>query len=396
MGSREIWSEVGGASWVPSINNDAFYKWIDAFCHLQTPFLAICCSHPTTMKAQTDDFRVSGTAQDRIKLPGVFWAGLKAVGVTPGVLLRHSDLPPTVYSGESLVTTAQNFALWRSIRALSNDPTIGWRFMREVDTAQYHPTLLAALHARTYRESVERLARYKQLCSAEEFRFTPQGDEVRVEVSWPFAAEEPPPALLIDAVFALVVELGRRGTKTKLHPRRVELARPAAHGDGLEEYFGCPVQYAAPRNALLLHSRDLGLPFDTHNEELLQMLDPQLEQSLQGRAAQGILTQVKWVLKRLLSGSRPDLVMVAKELGMGERTLQRRITEEGTTFRQLLNETRHALVRQYLGDASVEINAAAFLVGYEGANSFYRAFRACEGTTPAQWRATHQRESIRA
>ena len=100
---------------------------------------------------------------------------------------------------------------------------------------------------------------------------------------------------------------------------------------------------------------------------------------------------MKWVLKRLLSGSRPDLLMIAKELGMSERTLQRRITEEGTTFRQLLNETRHELVRQYLGNASVEITEAAFLVGYEDPNSFYRAFRSWEGKTPAEWRAANQR-----
>ena len=192
-----------------------------------------------------------------------------------------------------------------------------------------------------------------------------------------------------------MIELGRRGTKTKLHPKRLELARPAGDEDGLEEYFGCPVHYAAARNALLLRAADLRLPFVTHNEELLQMLDPQFEHAIQARPAPGILAQVKWVLKRLLSGSRPDLVMVAKELGLGERTLQRRITEEGTTFRRLLNETRHELVRQYLGDASVEINEAAFLVGFEDATSFYRAFRSWEGTTPAQWRADYQRESGR-
>ena len=99
---------------------------------------------------------------------------------------------------------------------------------------------------------------------------------------------------------------------------------------------------------------------------------------------------MKWVLKRLLSGSRPDLVMVAKELGMSDRTLQRRITDEGSTFRQLLNETRHELTRQYLVDPEVEISEAAFLVGYEDPNSFYRAFRSWEGTTPAEWRAAHQ------
>jgi AraC-like DNA-binding protein len=345
-----------------------------------------------TMKAKTDHFRVSSNAQDRIKLPRVFWAGLKSIGLTPGAILRRSNLPPTVYTGESFVTTSQSFSIWRAIRELSNDPTVGWKFMSRVETDQYHPTLLAALHARTYREAVERLARYKQLCSAEEFRITPKGDEVLVEVFWPFAGEEPPPALLIDAVFALVTELGRRGTKTRLNPKRIELTRPAERENRFEEYFGCPVKYRATRDALILRTADLELPFVTHNDELLQMLAPQFEHKLkERRTKESILRQVKWVLKRLLAGSRPDLFMVAKELGMSERTLQRRITDEGTTFRELLNETRHELGRQYLASASVEITEAAFLVGYEDPNSFYRAFRSWEGKTPAEWRAANQR-----
>ncbi len=343
------------------------------------------------MKAQTDQFHVSGNAQDRIKLPGVFWAGLKSIGLTPGAVLRRSNLPPTVYNGESFVTTAQNFAVWRAIRELAGDPAMGWKFMSQVGTDQYHPTLLAALHARTYRESIERLARYKQLCSAEEFQISTKGDEVLVEVSWPFAEKEPAPAFLLDAVFALVLELGRRGTKTRLNPKRIELTRQAERDNGFAEYFGCPVKYRATRDVLVLRTADVELPFATHNDELLQMLAPQFENQLKaGRAKQGILDQVKWVLKRLLSGSRPDLLMVAKELGMSDRTLQRRITDEGTTFRQLLTDTRHELVRQYLGDPSVEINEAAFLVGFEDPTSFYRAFRSWEGKTPAEWRAAHQ------
>jgi AraC-like DNA-binding protein len=343
------------------------------------------------MKAQTDHFRLSSNARDRIKLPRVFWAGLKSIGLTPGAILRRSNLSPTVYSGESFVTTAQSFSIWQAIRGLCNDPTVGWKFMSQVETDQYHPTLLAALHARTYREAIERLARYKQLCSAEEFRITQKGDEILVEVSWPFAGAEPAPALLIDAVFALVTELGRRGTKTRLNPKRIELTRPAERENRFEEYFGCPVKYRATRDALILRAADLEHPFVTHNDELLQMLAPQFEYELkEGRTKQSILEQVKWVLKRLLPGSRPDLLMAAKELGMSDRTLQRRITDEGTTFRQLLNETRQELVRQYLGNTSVEITEAAFLVGYEDPNSFYRAFRSWEGKTPAEWRAANQ------
>ena len=241
---------------------------------------------------QTNQFRVSSNAQDRIKLPHVFWAGLRSIGLSPGAILRRSNLPPTVYSGESLVTTGQMFSIWRAIRELCKDPTMGWKFMKLVETDQYHPTLLAAMHARTYGESLERLARYKKLCSIEEFCFTKKRDEFLVEVSWPFAGEESPPALLIDAVFALVMELGRRGTKTKLKPKRVELARPAEREDGLEGYFGCPVKYRASRNALVLHATDAELLFATHNDELLEMLEPQFEKKLkQGQTRRAFLSR---------------------------------------------------------------------------------------------------------
>jgi AraC-like DNA-binding protein len=343
------------------------------------------------MKAQTDHFRLNSCACDRIKLPRVFWAGLKCIGFSPGVLLRRANLPLTVATGESFVTASQLFAIWRAIGELSNDPTIGWKFMSKVETDQYHPTLLAALYARTYRESLDRLARYKRLCSAEEFRFTRKGDETAVEISWPFGGDEQVPPLMIDSVFALVMELGRRGTKAILNPKRVELARPPQPGDGLEEYYGCPVKYRATRDALVLRTADLERPFATHNDELLAMLAPQFEHALEeGRTRQSILAQVKSVLKRLLAGTQPDVATVGKELGMSERTLQRRITDEGTTFRELLNETRRELARQYLRNDSVEINEAAFLVGYEDPNSFYRAFRSWEGKTPAEWRAANQ------
>lgn len=340
------------------------------------------------MTAKTARFKLSSGAQDRMKLPGAFWARLKTMGLTPAAVLRHSNLPPTVCSGEGLVTTAQLFALWRTIRELGKDPTLGWKGISKTGSDQFHPALLAALNARTYRESLERFARYKQICGAQEFQFTRNGDEFWVEMFWPFAGDEQPPALFVDAVFALVLELGRRGTEIRLTPKRIELMRPEEPGNGLADYFGCPIKYRSRRDAVVLRAADLELPFVAHNEELLRMLAPQLENQIKaGQAKPSIGDQVKWVQKRLLSGSCPDVAMVAKELGMSARTLQRRITGEGMTFRHLLNETRRDLVRQYLADNTIEIPEVAFLVGYDNANSFYRAFRSWEGKTPAEWRA---------
>ena len=78
---------------------------------------------------------------------------------------------------------------------------------------------------------------------------------------------------------------------------------------------------------------------------------------------------------------------------MSERTLQRRITEEGKTFRELLSEARQELGRQLLSNPSTDIDEVACLLGYQDRSSFYRAFRDWEGLTPLQWRELNGRDA---
>ena len=122
------------------------------------------------------------------------------------------------------------------------------------------------------------------------------------------------------------------------------------------------------------------------------MLAPQLEAELANqRLRQNIRDQVKQTLKHLLAGQRPTIQEVARELNLSARTLQRRLTEAGITFQQLLEEARRELARHYLLQASLDLNETAYLLGYENANSFFRAFHHWEGTSPGQWRNFQQR-----
>lgn len=68
------------------------------------------------------------------------------------------------------------------------------------------------------------------------------------------------------------------------------------------------------------------------------------------------------------------------------RTFQRRVTDAGFTFQQLVENTRRELARYYLKQRAVELHEAAFLLGFEDANSFFRAFQVWEGTSPGEWR----------
>ena len=319
-------------------------------------------------------------------LPAAFWSGVRAMGLTQAQVISESRLPLSALEGHRvMVSTRQLFEVWTALSSLLPEPDIGIRFVLGMDMTQAHPAVLAAMQARSFREALASLARYKRLCGAEELRLVESGDEIAIEPDWPFA-RGPAPAPLVDATFASIIELGRRGTGSYILPRRVSLSHIDAT-KSRDTYFGTPATCGAQRNALVLGSADLDLPFRMYNAELIEILAPQLDRQLAEHLA-GATTahRVKLILKRQLSGRRSTVESVANDLGTSVRTLQRRITTEGTTFRRILDEVRQELVRQYLADPEIGIAEAAFLLGYQDANSFYRAFRTWEGTTPAHWR----------
>ena len=79
---------------------------------------------------------------------------------------------------------------------------------------------------------------------------------------------------------------------------------------------------------------------------------------------------------------------------MSARTLQRRLTDAGITFQQLVEDTRRELAHHYLKHSAFELNETAYLLGYEDANSFFRAFQLWEGTPPGEWRAQHGNRNV--
>jgi len=152
-------------------------------------------------------------------------------------------------------------------------------------------------------------------------------------------------------------------------------------------YFACPIRYCAPCDQLILSASDIDLPFLEHNAEMLQMMTPGLTAAIRAiEAPVGLCEQVIEVLKRALADGRPSLQHLAGELLQSERTLQRRLASEGTTFSALLNEARREVGFHLLADTGLELKEVAYLLGYEDVNSFHRAFRQWEKISPSQWR----------
>ncbi|MDH6427462.1 MULTISPECIES: AraC family transcriptional regulator [unclassified Paenibacillus] len=326
---------------------------------------------------------------DQIKIPPGFWAGLSQLGITAQDVASKANLPLSQIT-ESEVTTAQYFAVWQAYSDLIGDTAEGIIKLATVfETTQYPPTVLATYHAKDYRDALKRMERYKQMCPPESLRFTEEGELCTIELEWQHPGHFGPP-LLLGLTLAFLLELGRRGTGLPLTAQLVEFSQPIGNVKILEAYFGCRIQIGAQYNRLTLRRNDLDRPFISYNEELLEILTPFLDRTLaEQKGTRSITERVKWIMKHSFSGGRPDIHAVAKALSMSDRTLQRRLTEENTSFKQLLTQARHEQAREYLADPSLDIKEVAFLIGYEDQNSFYRAFRLWEGDTPSNWRTEH-------
>ena len=312
------------------------------------------------------------------------------MGIGPGEVLRRAALPADLFEQPKiLVTTEKLFALWRGIGALSRDPGLGLKLGSEDRIERYDPIAIAALYTRCFGDALQRMARYKQLTCPEEIRIENRREECRVQFRW-LLARETEPAILVDVCFAWVLSIARRGTGTPLSPLPRQLTRAPAHRGVFEKHFGCPVEFDADCNALVFRADDVTRPFVTHNEELLAIA-PQLEEELsRNRAQQTFPEQVRAIVKRGLAGQRPAVEAVARELHMSSRTLERRLRASKYSFQQAIEEARRELARHYLVHSPLELNETAYLLGYEDANRFVRAFHGWEGVPPAHWRETQR------
>ena len=332
---------------------------------------------------------MKSSANDRCKFPQAFWRALSQVGLPPSMILKQARLPSTLHMDpRGFVSTAQLSAIWQAVEDLAGTTDFTFKLLDAFDTSGHQPAFLSASYAENYRDAILRICRLKRLGSSEVIQYEESAGEFTLSKEWP-SATRPEPALSVDLTFAFLVQLGRKGTGHRITPVRVDLQRAGSASDAHMAFFGSPIRFGAQRDLIVLRSSDLDRPFPGHNAEFLEMLTPALEAARADLEATSFAEQVVYALKRRLASGRPDIATVARDLGTSERTLQRRITDHGTTFRALLAEARQKLGEQLLLDLSLGIDEVACLLGYQETSSFYRAFHDWKGIPPNRWRVQH-------
>jgi AraC-like DNA-binding protein len=152
-----------------------------------------------------------------------------------------------------------------------------------------------------------------------------------------------------------------------------------------EQFFGCPVEFGASGDQVAFSNETLALPLVTEDRHLLETLRPICDEAAKerGTATGTLRAAVENEAQKLLHHGHAKRHRVAKSLGHSERTLTRKLADEGTTYEQVLDQLRQSLARQYIKEQGVSLSQIAWLLGYEGSSSFHHAFRRWTGRSPS-------------
>ncbi|THB72619.1 MAG: AraC family transcriptional regulator, partial [Gammaproteobacteria bacterium] len=148
------------------------------------------------------------------------------------------------------------------------------------------------------------------------------------------------------------------------------------------EYFGItPIK--GDEISISFSKEDAAKPFLTENTQMWEFFEPGLRIRLSEISPEeGITQRVRSALLEMLPSGHTSIDDLAKRLLVSRRTLQRRLGNEGTNFKEVLSSVREELARHYITKSELPYNQISFLLGYEDPNSFFRAFNSWTGATP--------------
>lgn len=179
----------------------------------------------------------------------------------------------------------------------------------------------------------------------------------------------------------------RQVTGSHVRPTCVRLAHfREKNRTRLSRYLGCDVEYGADADEILFTREDAQRRVVHADPYLNDLLVEICERNLarQRRGAESFSARVENAVAPLLPHGAARAAMIAKQLGMSERTFARRLADEGVTFSKLIDRLRLELARRYLLEEGLTISRAAWLLGFREAGAFSHAFRRWTGTAPSE------------
>jgi AraC-like DNA-binding protein len=321
-----------------------------------------------------------------------FAEALTQLGVDSERTCAEAELDPAVLNDPTEMVSVAEYGRFLELAVrLSEDPAFALHVGERAQTGALHTVGYLLLNCRTMRDAIAQFTRFAALIY-EHARWELRENEGSATFAYEHAALTGAVASL-DAEFCLafIVGVGRHFCGRENAPREVRFRHAAPeHARGYEQVFRCPVSFGQPRHEIVFKRSLLDIPQIHRDEPVAQLLRQRAELLLTARGTDAMLKRRIVDLVKYQPGlDAVDTDGLARRLGLGPRTLRRRLASMNLSPLALVEEARCELAREALSKAT-PIKEIACRLGYSEQSAFQRAFKRWTGMTPGQYRAMTQ------
>ena len=314
------------------------------------------------------------------------------LGVNPALVLKLSGLPADLFARkDASLSPADYFRLWHGLEQAAGTDLLSLKIGQHLSVEAFDPPLFASFCSANLNTALQRLSQFKQLVGPLTLTVEITVHQTCVTLDC-YSNVEPIPRSLAATELVFLTQLARLGTRKHIVPLRVELVQPPSEREAYQEYFSVPLA-RGEANCLIFSSQDAGYPFLTENVAMWSFFEAGLSKKLSDLDTEDSMkVRVRSALQEMLPAGQNSVEEAANRLAMSKRSLQRRLSEESSSYQEVLNATRRELAHYYLSRSSASLVEIAYLLGFQDGNSFLRAFRGWTGQTPGEYRNSFMKD----
>jgi AraC-like DNA-binding protein len=320
-------------------------------------------------------------------------AAALARGVPPGKLCAQAGIEPqSLLDPDGRLPAEVALRAWHVAAELSGDPHFGLSAVEHVRPDAHGGIGYAVNGSATLGEGMRRLSRFFCLLHQRTaLAIVAEGGLARLRFVPDY--DGPPGALRhpVECMLAVLLSACRRTTGQALRPLAVSFQHEApAELDAHRRAFGVEPAFGQGHSELSFAGEVLDLPAASPDPQMVCAAERHLRRLIEQLPRDdAFATRARGALLEELRRGEPTLDRLAARLRMSERTLQRRLSSEGTSLQALLDDLRRDLSLRHLAESSESIAEIAFVLGFSEVSAFHRAFKRWTGSTPGAYRQAH-------
>ena len=320
----------------------------------------------------------------------ILWKLLEANGHEPDPLYLDAGIDPGLLrkSGARIRFSSLK-KIWEKATEIIDDPCFGLQANKYWHPSYGYALGYAWLTSHTLREALNRFVRYIRMLS-EAGRIILEDDSKSLTLILDLKSAGMLLPAMVDALLASLINICRINYGENLKPLTVNFVHPEPPcAEKYFDLFRSPVYFSAPRDSISFSSIDIDKHLPGGNPHLARINDKIIINYLANLEKGDIIHRVKACIIDLFQSGEVAFEKVAKTIGMSERSLQRKLSEKGTTFRTILDEIRKELALSYVRDLDITLSEIAFLLGFSEQSAFSRAFKRLTGMSPSKARSAY-------